>query len=241
MKRNKKAIVITAIVMFIGVLLVLLGFFGNWFFGLFKKGFDYKNIKSEDLGKTIETDLYVYYESIDLVDKRTQFVGNPNVEGAFILVDLTSLSEPDKNYYYSSFGKHVTVTGTLKALDETEFQEMKDSIFRFYDPYYEETKDRSGITLEEFHDMLLEMYMPYCIEIKTIGAFNWMTFIPAGIIFFVIALIGLCFEVKHHKLSFDLIVVKRNQKVTLFDTVALFDEHGPDLSVYVTVIGFHLI
>ena len=40
MKRNKKAIVITAIVMFIGVLLVLLGFFGNWFFGLFKKGFD---------------------------------------------------------------------------------------------------------------------------------------------------------------------------------------------------------
>ena len=51
MKRNKKAIVITAIVMFIGVLLVLLGFFGNWFFGLFKKGFDSQNIISADIGR----------------------------------------------------------------------------------------------------------------------------------------------------------------------------------------------
>lgn len=237
MKRNKKAIVITAIVMFIGVLLVLLGFFGNWFFGLFKKSFDYKNIKPEDLGKTIETDLYVYYESIDLVDKRTQFVGNPNVEGAFILVDLTSLSEPDKNYYYSSFGRHVTVTGTLKALDETEFQEMKDSIFRFYDPYYEETKDRSGITLEEFHDMLLEMYMPYSIEIKTIGAFNWMPFIPAGIIVFVLALIlELCLVFKLKKrivlpIVYGLLVI--------IPVVLLFNHIRTMLSVKKVADGFY--
>ena len=43
-KRNKKAIIFTAIVMFIGILLVLAGFFGGWFIGLFYKDLDYKNI-----------------------------------------------------------------------------------------------------------------------------------------------------------------------------------------------------
>ena len=49
--------------MFIGVLLVLLGFFGNWFFGLFKKGFDYnlrdgKNSNIDQACKEIKKQKY---------------------------------------------------------------------------------------------------------------------------------------------------------------------------------------
>ena len=59
-KRNRKAIVITELIMLAGILLVLTGLFGGWFTGLFYKDFDYKNIKPEDLGKEIKTDIKVY-------------------------------------------------------------------------------------------------------------------------------------------------------------------------------------
>ena len=66
-KRNKKAIVITAILMLAGVLLVLTGFFGGWFVGLFNKDFDFRNIKPEDVGQEIKTDIKVYYEPTELL------------------------------------------------------------------------------------------------------------------------------------------------------------------------------
>ena len=59
-KRNKKVIVITAILMLAGVLLVLTGFFGGWFVGLFNKDFDFRNNKPEDIGQEIKTDIKVY-------------------------------------------------------------------------------------------------------------------------------------------------------------------------------------
>ena len=51
-KRNKPAIALAAILMLLGILLILAGFYGNWFFGLFAKSFDPRNIKPEDLGIT---------------------------------------------------------------------------------------------------------------------------------------------------------------------------------------------
>ena len=65
-KRNKKAIIITAIVMLTGILCVLAGFFGGWFLSLFSRDFDYKNIRPEDLGKTVRTDVVVIYDDIDI-------------------------------------------------------------------------------------------------------------------------------------------------------------------------------
>ena len=61
-KRNKKAIIVSAIIMLIGILLVLAGFFGGWFISLFSKDFDYKNIQPDDLGKIVRTDIFVYYD-----------------------------------------------------------------------------------------------------------------------------------------------------------------------------------
>ena len=101
-KRNKKAIIITAVLMLIGILLVLAGFFGGWFMGLFAGDFDYKNIKPEDMGRTVKTDVVVYYDDIDLKDKTLQVLGPLNSDDyKFILLDISRLSEKDKNIYYS--------------------------------------------------------------------------------------------------------------------------------------------
>ena len=198
-KRNKKAIVITAIVMFVGILLVLAGFFGNWFFGLFAKSFDARNIKPEDVGTTIQTDILIAYENVDLGDKAAQFIGNFNTgEGAYMLLDLSSLSADDRNLYFSHYAQHITIQGTIKAVSEEELQEVFDKMFELYDPIFE--KGERSMTLEEFHQVLTDPYVPYCIEIKSIGTFNWMPFIPAGIVLFLLALVlEICFIFKLKK------------------------------------------
>ena len=122
-KRNKKAIIITAIVMFIGILLVLAGFFGGWFVGLFYKDLDYKNITPADMGKQIETDIQVYYDNIDVPDKTLQLLGGLNSDDyKFIILDLSNLSEEDKETYYDSIIQHITIKGTLRAVDDEEYQ-----------------------------------------------------------------------------------------------------------------------
>ena len=62
-KRNKFAIAVTTIILLLGILLVLTGFFGDWFLGLFSKSFDARSIKPEDLGKSIKSDIFVYYDN----------------------------------------------------------------------------------------------------------------------------------------------------------------------------------
>ena len=86
-KRNKKAIIITAIVMFIGILLVLAGLFGGRIFAGSSKEFDYKNIKPEDVGKTVKTDILVYYDSLELDNKDLQFFGE-NMDDEDIAINL---------------------------------------------------------------------------------------------------------------------------------------------------------
>lgn len=110
-KRNKKAIIITAIVMLTGILLVLAGFFGGWFLSLFSKEFDYKNIQPEDLGKTVRTDVVVIYDDIDIEDKVLQALGDTSFDDdyAFILLDLSALSEKDKKMYYSMTSRYITI------------------------------------------------------------------------------------------------------------------------------------
>ena len=121
-KRNKKAIIITAIVMFIGILMVLAGIFGGRIVSLFKQDFDYKNIKPEDLGKTITTDIQVYYEDIDLPDKALQVLGNINNydDAAMIVFDISALSKNDKDIYYSKSLQYITVTRYVRIVNVEE-------------------------------------------------------------------------------------------------------------------------
>ncbi len=199
-KRNKKAIIVTALFMLAGILLILTGLFGDKVLGLFTKTFDHKNIKPEDLGSTIETNIMVFYYNLDLKDKELQLVGDINdEESALILVDLSGLSESDKSRYYSKYGQHITIQGRLRAVDDAEFQEVSESFFRYYDPMYYEM-DGVGYTLEEFHQMLLEPVLHYCIEIKTLSSFDWTPFTAAGICLFVLSLIvEICFIFKLKK------------------------------------------
>ena len=210
-KRNKKAIIITAIVMFIGILLVLAGFFGGWFIGLFYKDFDYKNITSNDMGKQIETDIQVYYDNIDVPDKTLQLLGGLNSDDyKFIILDLSNLSEEDKETYYDSIIQHITIKGTLRAVDDEEYQEVTGALFELYDYIYyerlEQAEAENGENLEaefpldQYHDYLRDSVIPYCIEVKSISTFNWIPFIPAGVLVFIIALIlEICLVFKFKK------------------------------------------
>ena len=210
-KRNKKAIIITAIVMFIGILLVLAGFFGGWFLGLFYKDLDYKNITPADMGKQIETDIQVYYDNIDVPDKTLQLLGGLNSDDyKFIILDLSNLSEEDKETYYDSIIQHITIKGTLRAVDDEEYQEVIDALFELYDYMYyerlEQAKAENGenleaeFTLDQYHDYLRDSVIPYCIEVKSISTFNWIPFIPAGVLVFIIALIlEICLVFKFKK------------------------------------------
>ena len=210
-KRNKKAIIITAIVMFIGILLVLAGFFGGWFLGLFYKDLDYKNITPADMGKQIETDIQVYYDNIDVPDKTLQLLGGLNSDDyKFIILDLSNLSEEDKETYYDSIIQHITIKGTLRAVNDEEYQEVIDALFELYDYMYyerlEQAKAEYGenleaeFTLDQYHDYLRDSVIPYCIEVKSISTFNWIPFIPAGVLVFIIALIlEICLVFKFKK------------------------------------------
>jgi hypothetical protein len=210
-KRNKKAIIITAIVMFIGILLVLAGFFGGWFVGLFYKDLDYKNITPADMGKQIETDIQVYYDNIDVPDKTLQLLGGLNSDDyKFIILDLSYLSEEDKETYYDSIIQHITIKGTLRAVDDEEYQEVTGALFELYDyRYYERLEQAEAengenleaeFPLEQYHDYLRDSVIPYCIEVKSISTFNWIPFIPAGVLVFIIALIlEICLVFKFKK------------------------------------------
>ena len=188
-KRNKPAIALAAILMLLGILLILAGFYGNWFFGLFAKSFDPRNIKPEDLGKSVKTDIFVYYDNIDYKDKSTQFVGNINTgEGAFMFLNHTGLNKTDRNTYYSSYAQHITIYGTLRAMDDAEFKEMTGYVCDLFIPIYRENPD-PRYTEDEYKKMLVEKYIPYCIDVKSVGSFNWAPFIPTGIIVFLFAVV----------------------------------------------------
>ena len=210
-KRNKKAMIITAIVMLTGILFVLAGFFGGWFLSLFSKEFDYKNIQPEDLGKTVRTDVFVYYDDIDIEDKALQVLGDVSSDDdlAFILVDLSALSEKEKDMYFSMTARHITIQGRLRAVDDAEYQETIESLYRLYDDFLYErlsdpennyTEEEKAEKIEIYHQYLRDPVIPYCIELDSVSGFDWTPFIPAGIILFVIALIlEICFVFKLKK------------------------------------------
>lgn len=204
-KRNKKAIIITAVLMLIGVLLVLAGFFGGRFVGLFKKDFDCWNISKEDLGKSYKTDIRVDYDDLDIKNSALQNFGDQE-RVAMILLDLSALSEKDRNLYYSKIGQHITIEGRLRALGDAEYNEVAESMYRQYDYiYYNKVEDGSwaGRTLEQFHERLITELLPvlpYCFKVTSVRAFNWMPFIPAGAFLFLLSLIvEICFVFKLKK------------------------------------------
>lgn len=206
-KRNKKAIVITAILMLAGVLLVLTGFFGGWFVGVFNKDFDFRNIKPEDVGQEIKTDIKVYYEPTELQGRALQQFGALGDESsALIMLDFSGAGEEVERLYFSKYYQHITIRGRLRAMDDAEYSELCEKLYEDYDPYYYKNIEDgkwTDVSLEQFHEALINdllNLLPYCIEVSSIDAFNWLPFIPAGIILFLIAFtVEICFVFKLKK------------------------------------------
>ena len=122
--------------MLAGILLALAGLFGGWFVGLFYKDFDYKNIKSEDLGKEIRTDIKVYYDQLNMQGKALQLFGDMEGDSAFLLLDLSLTGEKGERLYYSKYLQHITISGRLRAISDAEFKELCEKLYEEYDPYY---------------------------------------------------------------------------------------------------------
>ncbi|MBO4460139.1 MAG: linear amide C-N hydrolase [Clostridiales bacterium] len=197
-KRNKKAIIITAVAMLAGILFILAGIFGGSVAGMFKDNFDFRDLKPEDIGKTINMDMKVYYENIDVPNKTMQTLGDLSGDWYSITLDLSDLSLDEQRLYYSKTSQYVTVQGTIRELDEAEFTEVKEGLYKLYDYIYYE-KERK-ITLDEFHDILTETVLPYCIDVRSVSSFNWIPFIPTGIFIFLISLVlEVCFVFKLKK------------------------------------------
>ena len=237
-KRNKKAIIITAIVMFIGILLVLLGIFGGRIFAGSSKDFDYKNIQPSDLGKTVKTDILVYYDSLELDNKDLQFFGE-NMEDedyVFLLLDFSNLSAKEKKIYYAKFYQHITITGKLRAVDDAEYSEVCEALYKRYD-YIFENKEDPGFTIDEFHELLTYNFLPYCIEVTSVKAFNWTPFIFIGAALFLIAfIVEICFIFKLKKrivlpIVFGLMII--------IPAIMLFNHIRTMLSVKKVTDGFY--
>lgn len=212
--RNKKAIVITALLMFAGILLIAAGLYGGRITGLFKKNFDYRDLKPEDDGKTISTDIKVYYDKIDLKDKVMQLLGNMNGEDfRFAVLDLSALNAADKQVYFASATQSITIQARIRYLDEKALQEITESNYRYYEEAMTDyiarkeqeankqyTEAERAEIVEWYHQKIMEPVIPYCIEVTSIRAFNWMPFIPAGIlVFFISFVLEICFVFKLKK------------------------------------------
>ena len=189
-KRNRKAIIITAAAMLTGILLVSAGFFGGSVVALFNKGFDLMKITNEDLGKEISSDIEVEFDNLDLTDKATQMIGNPQgdygVDNKTITLDFSHAKEDDERLYFSSIKQHVTIRGTIRELEDTEYNEIAEEFNKRYDYIYYRNIENgtwsSDVKLEDFRKMILEPVLPYCIDVTSVSAFNWYRFIPAGIV-----------------------------------------------------------
>ncbi len=145
-KRNKKAIIITGVLMLLGLLLTLTGFFGDRILGLFQKDLDYKNLSAEDIGSDIRSDFFVYYEPISIKDKTLQVVGDMEGEYGFILLDLSKLSAKDKDLYFMKASQHITISGKIRGVDDAEFQTVLESLYKLYDHYFYDRRWHPYIT-----------------------------------------------------------------------------------------------
>lgn len=220
--------------MLIGILSVLAGFFGGSFMGLFTEDLDY-NMTPDDIGKNINTDMLVYYEEFDVPDKALQYIGDLSGDGAFIVLDFSGLSDKEERFYYSKYYQHVTIRGTLRALNEDEYNEVAQEQFRLYDHYYYEKN--LPVTLDEFHDYLMESILPYCIDVQSVSSFNWIPFIPAGICIFLISLVlEICFIFKLKK---RIVLPVVYGLMVIVPSVLLFNHIRTMLSVNKVADGFY--
>lgn len=213
-KRNKPAIIITAMLMFAGILLVITGLYGGRIMGLFKKNFDHRNLKPEDDGTYVNTDMLVYFEILDLKDKVMQLSGSLNDENSkFIVLDLSALSSTDKQQYFSKATQSITIRGRIRYLDEKALNEIAESNYRYFEEAMNEyisrkeqeanrkyTEAEKAEMVKWYHEKIMEAVIPYCIEVSSIRAFNWTLFIPAGIlVFFLSFVLEVCFVFKLKK------------------------------------------
>ena len=230
-KRNKKAIIITAILMLAGILLILAGAFGGRISGLFQKTFDFRNIGPEYIGKPVEMNILVKYDDVGLERKTLQELENADGTHAMILLDFSAMGSGSEQLYYSKYYQHITIQGTLTALDEDGYREVAEAVYNAYDVYYYEHRSKgewTDVTLDEFHKVVMEEMLnviPYSIEVRSISisSFDWVFLIPAGALLFLVSLIlEICFVFRLKKrivlpVVFGIIIIVPS--VLLFDHI----------------------
>ena len=204
MKRNKKAIVITACIMLAGILLVVWGLCCNTIMGWFGKPFYPSQITSDDVGKkcTIQLSEETYGIQVDgfyLLCLADPGVSDEDYIGYWCTFDVSSLSSDDLikfNTFIADNSFDLSVQGTIKEYSDADYIKAKGAATKFLSDYYDEVVNVYGLDLglscDEFVEAELEYFMSYYVEINSIGGIDGVPFVIIGA---VITAVGLLLEI----------------------------------------------
>ncbi|MCQ2527783.1 MAG: linear amide C-N hydrolase [Saccharofermentans sp.] len=212
MKRNKKAIIITACIMFVGILLVVWGICCNTIIGWFSKPFYSSKITSDDVGKTYSLHLGEESFGTETDGVYLTCISDPGVSdedyvGYWYTFDVSGISNDELmkyKAYTSEYSFEVSIKGVIREYSEADYDTAKQAMTNWLSSYYCVIVNDYGmdleITEEEFVELEMENFSPYYIELISVGQMNGIPFIVIGAtVILVSLLLEICFVFKLKK------------------------------------------
>ncbi|MGN0608210.1 MAG: carcinine hydrolase/isopenicillin-N N-acyltransferase family protein [Oscillospiraceae bacterium] len=257
MKRNKKAIIITAIIILASVLLIAFGIWGDMIRNYVyrsKEEFYPTKVTADNIGKKYR--IAIIEATIDVEPENFYFqvLADPNVseenyEAFWFGLDMRKIAQKEAAMLLSASEncEECYFTGILRKYD-TEFeQQAKSSLESWAEEYYDENVELfkeyfAEITREKFIENELSAFTSYYFEVTDVNIpkpFNGTPYIvSSGIILFYALIFEICFVFKLKKRKIIpsvfavLVIISGTASVILFDhirTAVSVKEVGPGL------------
>lgn len=257
MKRNKKPIIITALIISASVLLIA---FGIW--GCMLRSFGYRSqsefyptkVTDNDIGKEYRIPIFDGTLDVELENLYLQVVADPDVtEENYIYfwfgLDMEKISPKKAGMFLSAAEnwEECYITGILRKYNAEFEQQVKSSLEARAGEYYDENEEfikecLAGIKREKFIENELSAFTSYYFEVTDVlipKPFNGTPYIVSGgIILFFALTFEICFVFKLKKRKVIpsvfavLFVIFGTASVILFDhirTAVSVKEVGPGL------------
>lgn len=218
MKRNKKAIIVAALVFVAAILLIAYGIWGGKLQEKFsKKSDDFypSRITDENIGEKINLSFNggdIDYSILDIKDLYLYITEDPDADyeaedyaAYWYGLDVSNLGGTDKTLIKHSVTEadYVQVNATIRKYDASVENTIRSELTVWLEDYYVMIQDYfeedvfQGVTLEMFVEEEISYLTPYYLEITDVvvtKAFDGIPYIVAGaIIAFVALLFLICF------------------------------------------------